>query len=40
MYTKCQREGAAAYPGTNRQSVTKKVQEYAAMQHFVAGTLT
>jgi hypothetical protein len=40
MYTKCQREEAAAYPGTNMQSVTKKVQEYAAMQHFVAGILT
>jgi hypothetical protein len=36
MYTKCQREEAAAPLGTNMQTVTKKVQEYAAVQHFVA----
>jgi hypothetical protein len=36
MYTKCQRKGAAALIGTNMQSVAKKVQGVAAMQHFVA----
>jgi hypothetical protein len=36
MYTKYQRKGAAARSETNMQSVAKKVQGYAAMQHFVA----
>jgi hypothetical protein len=40
MYTKCQMEVMAAQVGINKQSVAKKVQGYAAMQHSVASLPT
>jgi hypothetical protein len=36
MYTKYQRKEVTARGGTNIQTVAKKVQGCAAMQHFVA----